>query len=341
MSIPHNRPTLGSSEQGAARRVLESGWLAQGQEVEAFENEVCAHLGLGHGHAVALSSGTAALFMALWALDARNRRVAIPAYSCAALRNAVLMAAATPVPIDVADGSPNIDMAQVARQDIDIATVAHIFGVPCRIDGSRGPTPVIEDCAQALGARIDGRPVGTSGTVGVFSFYATKMITSGGQGGMLVSTNKDLVDRVRDYREFDCRHDRKPRFNLQMTDLQAAIGRTQLARLGHFLQRRKHLYQIYADRNLPLWPSVLPSGIEPSRYRAIIKVPDPGRVIASLAQAQVRAIVPVEDWELLDDADRLPHARELARTTVSLPIYPSLPDHEAERIADILSAFID
>lgn len=338
---PHNRPTLGSAEAEAVQRVIESGWLAQGKEVEAFENELCAYLGLADGHAVALSSGTAAIYMAVWVLAAAGRRVAIPAYSCAALRNAVLMAGAHPVPVDVAKNSPNMDAAEIVRRETDIAIIAHMFGIPCRIDSGSVSIPVIEDCAQAFGARIDGRHVGLSGVVGIFSFYATKTLTSGGQGGMLVSRDKGLVDQVRDYREFDCRHDRKPRFNFQMTDLQAAVGRAQLAQVDHFLQRRRQLYRIYAGRKLPLWPLALPPGVEPSNYRAILKVPDPQRIIAALDRAQVRAIVPVEDWELLDDADRLPHARELARTTVSLPIYPSLPDHEAERIADILSAFLD
>ena len=90
--IAHNKPTLGEAERAAAIRALESGWIAQGREVEALEEEACEFLGLGTGHAVALSSGTAALYLALWVLDARRKRVAIPVYSCAALRNAVVMA---------------------------------------------------------------------------------------------------------------------------------------------------------------------------------------------------------------------------------------------------------
>lgn len=339
--IPHNKPTLGSREQAAAQRVLESGWLAQGREVAAFEDEVCAYLGLAEGHAVALSSGTAALFMALRALDARGRRIAIPAYSCAALRNAVLMADAYPVPIDLSANSPNLDLAEIVRQNADIAVIAHIFGMPCRIADANIGVPVIEDCAQAFGARIDGQPVGLSGTAAILSFYATKTITSGGQGGMFVSRDRGLVDQVRDYREFDCRRDRKPRFNFQMTDLQAALGRAQLAQIDDFLRRRRQLYRIYADRSLPLWPSIPPCGAEPSRYRAILEVSDPQRIIATLERAQVRAIVPIEDWELLDDAERLPRAAQLARSTVSLPIYPSLADHDAARIADLVSAALN
>ena len=337
--IPHNQPTLGPLEAYAAQRVLESGWLAQGREVESFEQEVCEFLGLAAGHAVALSSGTAALFMALWATGAKGRHVAIPVYSCAALRNAVVMAGAIPVPIDVAEDSPNIDMADVIRQDVDMAIAAHIFGIPCRFNRESFSIPIIEDCAQAFGARIAGRPVGLSGTVGILSFYATKMITSGGQGGMLISCDKSLVDAVRDYREFDCRHDRTPRFNFQMTDLQASIGRAQLAQFDQFLQRRRQAYATYAAHGLPLWPEYLPAEIEPCHYRAILRVSDPGRVIAALERAGVRAIVPIEDWELLDDAHSFPRAKSLTHSTISIPIHPSLSESEIGIIAEVVSEF--
>ena len=335
--IPHNQPTLGRLETFAAQRVLESGWPAQGREVDAFETEVCESLGLAEGHAVALSSGTATLFMALWVLGAKGRHVAIPVYSCAALRNAVVMAGAIPVSIDVAVGSPNIDMTAVITRDVDMVIAAHMFGIPCSFNQENFSIPIIEDCAQAFGARIGGQPVGLSGTVGVFSFYATKMITSGGQGGMLISRDKGLVDTVRDYREFDCRHDRTPRFNFQMTDLQAAVGRAQLAQLDQFLDRRRRTHTIYAARGLPLWPENLPSAIAPSHYRAILQVADPTRVIAELERAQVRAIIPVEDWELLDDADGFPIAKSLTHSAVSIPIHPALSEREIRFIADVVS----
>jgi perosamine synthetase len=307
-------------------RVLASAWVAQGREVEAFENEVCRYLGLGSAHAVALSSGTAALFMALWVLRAKAKRVAIPVYSCAAVRNAVIMAGGEPIPIDVEQDSPNIDVELAVNTGADLIIAAHMFGIPCRWDSRKIAVPVIEDCAQAFGARIDGRAVGLSGAVGIFSFYATKMLTSGGQGGMLVSADKSLVDAVRDYREFDCRRDRTPRFNFQMTDLQAAVGRAQLSQLDLFLARRKHTHGRYASAGLPLWPEPLHAGIESCHYRAVIRVTDPHNVTARCEQAGIRAIVPIEDWELLDDTDKFLRARSLARSTVSIPIYPSLAE---------------
>jgi perosamine synthetase len=311
--------------------------VAQGHEVEAFEEEVCRYLGLQSGHAVALSSGSAALFTALWVLGAKDKRVAIPVYSCAAVRNAVIMAGAEPVPIDVARNSPNIDLLGAAQAGVDIIVAAHLFGVPSRWDKCLMSLPIVEDCAQAFGARIEGRAVGLNGTVGVFSFYATKMFTTGGQGGMLVSSDRSLADAARDYREFDRRQDRKPRFNLQMTDLQAAIGRAQLSQIDFFLRKRKETHARYVAAGLHLWPATTDAGLEPCNYRAIIRTSKPSEAITQFEKNAIRAVVPIADWELLACAENAPRAAALARSTVSIPIHPSLTRQQIATIIAVAS----
>jgi len=338
--ISHNRPTLGKAEKKAALRVLDSGWIAQGREVEAFESEICRYLGLDERCAVALSSGTAALFMALWALGAKGKRVAIPVFSCAALRNAVVMAGAQPIAIDVEPNSPNIDLGALPANGVDLIVAAHMFGFPSRWPREFNSIPVIEDCAQAFGARIDGVPVGSNGAATVFSFYATKMLTSGGQGGMLVSREKSTIDAVRDYRQFDARKDRVPRFNLQMTDLQAAVGRAQLARIGEFIGRRKEIQDRYLAAGIPLWLNDPAEGLESNHYRAIVEIPDTRAAIEQLERDGVRAIVPIHDWELIDDAEKFPRAAALCRRTISLPTYPLLTSAEVLRVIQAASKSI-
>jgi perosamine synthetase len=331
--IPHNRPTLGEEERKAAARVLDSHWIAQGREVQAFEDEVCAFLGLPAGHAVAVASGSAALFLALHTLGAAGKRVALPVYACAALTNATHLAGAQNHFIDVASG-PNAD-PKAAQGHADILVAAHIYGQPIRLDGFTGA--VVEDCAHALGARVDGRATGLQGEAGIFSFYATKLITSGGQGGMIVSRTRTVADAARDYREFDQRTDRAPRFNFQMTDLEAAIGRVQLAQLPRFIQRRAEIYGRYEAAGLPLVDGSA-RGSTPVRYRAVLRCARPEAVIAALEAAGLRAIVPVETCELLDEPRRYPVAETLTRTTVSLPVYPSLDDASVTRIIDTVQA---
>jgi perosamine synthetase len=334
--IPHNRPTLGLDEQRAADRVLASGWIAQGREVEAFENELCGYLGLPEGHAVAVSSGTAALFLALWILDAQGSTVACPVYACSALVNAIRLAGADPHFVDTAADSPNIDPSKLARATAGFSIIAHMFGMPVDISAvTKSGVVVIEDCAQALGASFAGAPVGVSGHVGIFSFYATKMMTSGGEGGMLVARDRGLADAARDYRQFDGRHDRKPRFNFQMTDLQAAIGRVQLRKLPGFVTRRGEIFARYRDAGFDLLDEK--SHGVPVRYRSIVRTESPRAIIDKLAQYDIKAIVPVEDWELLGAAEQYPNATALTRTTVSLPTYPLLSDEELSRILDVLN----
>jgi perosamine synthetase len=329
--IPHNSPTLGPAEQSAACRVLAGGWLAQGAEVAAFENELCRFLDLPDGHAVAVSSGSAALFLALWGLDGKRKRIGLPVYSCSALRNAVALVGGTSVYLDCGENSVNVDTSVAARSGIDILVAPSMFGIPVDIAETRNYL-LIEDLAQALGARVGGRRIGLRGEAAVCSFYATKMMTTGGQGGAVVSRDRALVDRVRDYREFDSRDDANDRFNFQMTDLQAAIGRVQLARLPEFIENREKWFAIYRARGLDLLGDRT-LGVQPVRYRIAMQCAQPSHVIAELASAGIRAIVPIEQRELLDDATRYPVASTLTKTIVSLPGYPSLREEDVIRIA--------
>ncbi len=332
--ISHNRPTFGKEEEQAATRVIRSGWVVQGKDVENFENEFCNFLGLPDGYAVALSSGTAALFMALWALGAKEKKVAFPAYACSALRNAVAMIGAQEICIDVAQNSPNINLNALSQSDADIAIVPHMFGIPADISNVDNKD-IIEDCAQALGAQVNGIPVGLRGRLGIYSFYATKLMTSGGHGGMVVSKDKTLVDAVRDYREFDQRRDNKKRFNFHMTDIQAAIGRVQLKELQNFLRHRSEIFELYRQAELPLL-DVISDNLLPVRYRAVFLTERPREIIKSLLTADVESIVPVEDWELLGKKELFPNAFNISQHSVSLPIYPSLSIADVKKVITVV-----
>ncbi len=334
--IPHNKPTIGTEEELAALRVLRSGRLSQGSEVETFENEFCRFVGLPNGHAVAVSSGTAALFLALWSLGAENKKVSFPGYVCSALRHTVGMIGGFESIVDVSKNSPTVDLDRIEKNN-EISIIPHMYGIPVDLSGFEN-AQIIEDCAQALGAKIKGISVGLHGKAGIFSFYATKLMTTGGQGGMFVSKEKNIVDAVRDYREFDYRKDTKKRFNFQMTDLQAAIGREQLKKLPAFLSRREDIFQKYKRAGLDLL-DVKPTDthLSPVRYRAIMKTDNPKQIIDSLESVDVKAIVPTEDWEILGDHSLLPNSLELARSTVSLPVYPSLTDQDIDIILSAIT----
>jgi perosamine synthetase len=329
--IPHNRPLLGPEEEAAAARVIQSGWLATGAETKQFEAEFCRAHDLPSGHAVAVSSGTAALYLALWALDAEGERVAFPAYACSALRHAVALAGGGEKLVDSDIATPNASMDVLRGAGARVVIAPHMYGLPIEFDETY-ELAIIEDCAHAIGARIGGKPVGMHGPAAIFSFYATKLITTGGSGGMFVSRDADIVARVRDFLDFDQRRDRNPRFNFQMNDMQAAVGRAQLARWPSMHARRAEIFERYRSAGLDLVDLPRANGLDPTRYRAVLRTDRPAEVIAALEAGGVRAICPLEDWELLGDADEFPNAYRWTQSTVSLPCYPALTDVEVDRV---------
>lgn len=330
--IPHNQPTLGVEEEEAAVNVLKSGWLAQGVEVEKFENEFCDFIQIPRGSAVAVSSGTAGLYLSLLAQQANGKKVAIPAFTCSALRHAVELVNGRQVLLDSTFESPNMDISAPYLLG-EIAIIPHMFGIPQAIQTYNGF--VIEDCAQAIGAFVNDLPVGLQGDVGVFSFYATKLLTAGGQGGMVVSKNSSIIDFIKDYRIFDQRKDEKVRFNFQMTDLQAAIGRVQLQKLPQFIKRRAAIYEAYKRAGLPLLDGA--EYAQPVRFRAIVQTEKQRQVIGTLEKANIKAVIPLESWEIKGSKKQFPLAYSWSEKTVSIPIYPTLSDKDVARIIDVVT----
>ena len=334
---PHNSPTFNFMEKAASARVIASGWIAQNKEVEAFENELCEFFDLPKGHAIAVSSGSAALYLSLWVLDGHNKRIGLPVYACSALRNAIGLLNGRTVYFDCGADSPNINVSIVNDADVDILIAPSMFGIPVDLS-TKKKFRIIEDIAQSFGAISFGKRIGLRGDVGVCSFYATKMITSGGQGGAVISRDKTLIDKLKDYREFDSRNDTQLRFNFQMTDLHAAIGRVQLKKLPSFIERREQIFSIYASAGLNLLNNDSKDSISVP-YRAIVRCDNQKKLIQTLAEENFQAIVPIKDWELLDDFKKYPIAYKLAHQAVSLPIYPSLLKSDAKKIANIAKSF--
>jgi perosamine synthetase len=339
--IPHSRPTLGPAEQAAVAEAVASGQLAQGPRVAAFERAMAGHLGLPD--AVAVSSGTAALHLALLALGVgAGDEVLIPSYACTALLHAVRLAGAAPrlVDVDPATGNLDPDAARRARTARTRALVAvHAFGVPADLDALAGlEVPVVEDAAQAVGARHRGRPVGSLGAVGVLSFYATKLLTTG-EGGMLAARDPGILAAARDRREYDQKDDDRPRFNYKMTDLAAALGLVQAGRLGEFLEQRRRLAARY---RAGLGPGVRHPPEVPGRvwYRYVVAGPrDAEAHLARLSALGVEARRPVfQPLHRYLGLDGFPGAEEAWRQAVSLPLYPALSDAEADRVVQAAEA---
>ena len=336
--IPHNKPFLGEEEINVAQRVISSGLISQGSEVTEFEDDLCKFFDLPEGHAAVVSSGSSALYLALWSLDGRNKRVGIPVFSCASLRNATGLIGAKNVFLDCDNDSPNLNIKHVEQNNVEILMAPSMFGIPTELPSKRNYM-VIEDLAQSMGAEVDGKRIGLRGDIGICSFYATKMITSGGQGGAIISRNKKLIDNIKDYREFDNREDSKLRFNFQMTDLQAAIGRVQLKKLPSFINQREKWFKIYKDIGLNLMDTKFKSH-KPVRYRIVHKCDNPRNIINALAKEGIKAIIPIEAWELLDQPKKYLSAYSLTCSTVSLPAHLNLEEKDIIRIGGIVKNIV-
>jgi dTDP-4-amino-4,6-dideoxygalactose transaminase len=337
------------SEEDAERvaRVVRSGRLAQGAEVEAFERELATRLGVAA--VAAVSSGSAALELALRALDVGpGDEVVVPTYACDALHHAVTRCGAAPV---LADADPETlgpsakDVAHRLTPRVRAVVVVHPFGLAVDLDAFLAlGVPIVEDCAQAIGARVAGRPVGSRGALAVGSFYATKLLTTG-EGGA-VAGPAERVARVRDARDYDEREGLVPRFNFKLTDIQAALGRSQLGRLDAFIARRRAI----AARYRALLSSV--AGCRPPRdqgerhvfHRFVVAVERPlGPLIDCLRERGVAARRPV--FRPIHRALGLagyPEADRLWNQCLSLPCYPSLGDAEVgavgAAVAEVLRA---
>ncbi|MBI2265192.1 MAG: DegT/DnrJ/EryC1/StrS aminotransferase family protein [Armatimonadetes bacterium] len=339
--ISHSRPSLDDREVQAADSVIRSGQLASGSEVAAFERETAAFVGVPH--AIAVSSGTAALHLALLALGAGSGdEVILPSYVCAALLYAVRQTGAEPRFADIRKEDFNLDPDDLPRK-ITKCTKAlllpHMFGMAADIrEICDFGIPLIEDCAMAFGAHYEGKPLGGFGLLSVASFYATKMLTTG-EGGMIFTRSGDLAEKVRNLREYDHKEDSVVHYNCKMTDMAAAIGRVQLKKLGGFIAARKRLAGLY-EQALSHLPLCLPLPI-PDRehifYRYAVRTPKPVQdYLTDFERRGLDVVRPVfRPLHTRGSADLCPVAEDVFHHTLSLPIYPALSEEEARSVAQV------
>jgi dTDP-4-amino-4,6-dideoxygalactose transaminase len=352
-------PQIGNDEFEAVRKVLESGMLAQGPRVEEFEKAFAGYIGTKH--AIAVNSGTAALHIALLAagIEADDEVITTP-FSFIASSNAALFCGAWPIFVDISDSTFNINPHMI-EQKITPKTkaiiVVHLYGQPCDMEPiskicRKHNLILIEDACQAHGSEYKGRKVGSFG-IGCFSFYPTKNMTTS-EGGMITTNDDEIARRARMLRA----HGQSQRYihedlgyNFRMTDISAAIGICQLAKLDESNGKRVR-NAAYLSKEISGIKGLVPPYIAPDRthvyHQYTIRVTDAFRcsrdelqkhLVKSGVGCAVHYPIPLHRQPLyvkLGYNGSLPMAEAAAAQVLSLPVHPGLSQDDLETIVKAL-----
>jgi len=250
LRIPIGRPDIGKDEIEAVAETMKSGWVTQGKKVEEFEKSFAKYCGTKHG--IAVSSGTAALHIALDSVGIKkDDEVITTPLSCVGTTNPIVYLNARPIFVDVEQSTLNINPALIEQKitpKVKAILPVHLFGHPVDMDplieiAEKHGLYVVEDAAQAHGAEYKGKKVGSLGHVSCFSLYADKLITSV-EGGIALTNNEELAEKMRLLRSFGMTRNEKFRhsvlgYNYKMSDIHAAIGVVQLRKLDKFIEKRR------------------------------------------------------------------------------------------------------
>lgn len=349
---------MGAELDAAVARVLERGWFILGPEVEAFEREFAAYC--GSRYAVGVASGTDALMLALTALELEpDADVITTTLTSVATVTAIIRAGLTPVLVDIDPHSLNLDARQV-EQRLSGRTGAilpvHLYGRPAAMDQLAGEAaargiPIVEDACQAHGAMVGAKKAGTIGRAGCFSFYPSKNLGAYGDGGMVISDDAGLADRVRLLRQYGWRERDRSEilgFNSRLDELQAAVLRTKLGRLDGWNARRHAIARRYraaltGDERV-IMP---PDGPGDVFHLFVVRVQDRDRVRARLREEGVTTGIhyplPIHRHPSLQSRfkdQRFPEADRACEEILSLPLFPQLSDSDVDRVVETLDAVL-
>jgi len=363
------RPYFGDEEFAALRDTLESEWVGRGPRSIQFEERFAAYIGVEH--AVALNSATAALHLGLMCAEVEGQEVLTSSLTWVSSSESILLAGGRPVFCDVEPDTLNISVEDMARKITPTTraiVVVHYGGHACDMDPimalarDHGLT-VIEDAAHGCGGQYKDRKLGSMGDIGAFSFQATKNMTTG-DGGMLVTNDGALADRVRKLRWCGItkptwerfRPDQVKRswvyevaevgYKYEMNDLAAAMGLAQLDRLEACNNRRRQLMARYREALAGVEGLTFLTNRDyalSACYNAVLQVEERDELYAYLDRQDIDSNVHFYPNHLLQIfrpyTTRLPVAEDVWQRILSVPLYPGLTDAQQDRVIDRLRAF--
>ncbi|MCD6239851.1 MAG: DegT/DnrJ/EryC1/StrS family aminotransferase [Thermotogae bacterium] len=358
--IPISKPLLDEAEIKNVTKVLKSGMLASGERVNNFEDAFADYIGTKY--AIATTSGTTALDIALKALDIRSGdEVIVPDFTFISTANAVLFQNAKPVFVDIDEETFAIDPGDVIEK-ISPKTRAiigvHLFGHPFDVEAIQEICEdhnlfLIEDCAQAHGAEYKGEKVGCFGTVSCFSFYATKNMTTG-EGGMVLTNDREIERRLR----LIINHGQEQKYlhttlgyNYRMTNIQAAIGIAQLRKLEDFNEERiRNAEYLSGHLKAPLETPYRKKDVKHVYHQYVVKIKKDfsmrrNEFINYLSEKGIGSAIhyplPIHRQPLYQKLgypkDLCPVSTELSKVVLSLPVHPALTDDDLRYICETIN----
>ena len=351
MKIPFFVQELTDEMEEAVVNALRNESFVNGESVSKFEEEFARYIGTKY--AVSVNSGNSALQLSLMALDiSADSKVATPTNSFIASANCIRMTNAQPILTDINARDGGIDVNSITEK-VNAIIPVHIYGNPCDFDSVKTfaeeqKIPIIEDACQAHGATYKNKKVGSLSDVGCFSFYPTKNMTVGGDGGMSTTNNEEVADKIRSIRdngrktknEFD-----KLGFTMRLNTVNAAIGRIQLKHLDEKNSRRREIVSIYKENLIE--DCILPENENGKSvyHQIVIRHENRDKIREELTNNDIGSAIyyekPIHLQPLYLEYDyKLPNSEKFAKEVLSLPSYPSLTDDQLLEICERVNKVI-
>jgi perosamine synthetase len=353
MKIPFFVQEFTDEMEEAAVDALRNESFVNGESVSKFEEEFARYIGTKY--AVSVNSGNSALQLSLMALDIDGniQKVATPTNSFIASANCIRMTNAQAILTDIDARDGGIDVSSITEK-VDAIIPVHIYGNPCDFDSVKTfaeeqKIPIIEDACQAHGAIYRNKKVGSLSDVGCFSFYPTKNMTVGGDGGMSTTNNEEIADKIKSVRdngrktknEFD-----KLGFTMRLNTINAAIGRIQLKHLDEKNSRRREIVSIYKENLIE--DCILPENENGKSvyHQIVIRHEKRDKIREELTNNNIGSAIyyekPIHLQPLYLEYDyKLPNSEKFAKEVLSLPSYPSLANDQlleiCERVNKVIS----
>ena len=351
MKIPFFIQEFTDEMEEAAIHALRNESFVGGESVSKFEEEFAKYTGTKY--AASVSSGNGALQISLMALGiGESHKVITPTNSFIASANCIRMTNAKPILTDIDTNDGGIDLSNIDN-NVNAIIPVHIYGNPCNFDSVKSfaeeqKIPIIEDACQAHGAEYKGKKVGSLGNVGCFSFYPTKNMTVGGDGGMTTTDDEEIVSKIKSIRdngrktknEFD-----KLGFTMRLNTVNAAIGRVQLKHLDEKTARRREIVSIYR-KNL-VQDCILPENKDGKSvyHQIVIKHKKRDEIRKELADNDIGSAIyyetPIHKQPIYQEFGyELPNSEKFSKEIISLPSYPQLTDEQALEICEHVNKII-